>query len=309
MNYNDGDDSVEIIDEKENIWGETNEQAFIELMIEEVKKGNRTTSTFSKTDWRNIIQGLKEKVGRDYTHSQLKNKYHGLRASQRKFKALIKESGIGYNSQTGEVSATEEGWESLKKVHSLATRFRKKGSKEFSDLCFIFGDTTATGNHQHASTKSPSDSENESHETKPYGADDDDDDDVTEVEGNGKETNSRKRKKKSKVITPKKKRVRRNFSHALENALLNIGEQSKRKNDLLEKKIQVSSVRDTTSGEATKEDRDFNAMNDCLSALDMLDLEGIAFGKAVQALHDSALYRKLFLRMSDERKKDWALSL
>lgn len=293
--HNERDDCVEI-DDKDNLWGDANERIFIELMVEEVKKGNLglATSTFSKTASRNIARSLKEKVGMELTHNQLKNKYHNLRARQRKFKALIKEPGIGYNPQTGEVSASEDVWETLKKVHSLARRFRRQGCKEYKELCFIFGDTTVIGYHQPTSTKLPSDSEDESHDLE------DSEDNVTEPDGIGKN--------KAKVITPKKKKVKRAYSHVFENALP-IGEHSKRKNDLLEQKMQESSVRESMPEQPNRENQDVNAMIYCLRALDILDLGGVAYGKAVKALHDSSLYREIFLHMSDERKKDWVLAL
>lgn len=275
-----------------------------------MKKGNLTTSTFSKSGWKNLIQGLKERVGRDYNHVQLKNKYNSLRTRHRKFTALIKETGIGYNSQTGQVNATEEVWDTLKKVHSLATRFRQKGCKEYNELCLIFGWTTATGNHQHASTKLPSDSEDEIYDTKPPTLDlKDSEDDVAKLSDNEDERSTKKKKNKFKACSPKKKKVKISYTHVLEDALLSIGEQTKKRNMLLEQKMKESSMKNSIIDENSKVDEDLNIMTDCLMALDQLDVEGKARGKAIQALHDSTFYKNLFLRMSDQMKKDLALSL
>ncbi|XP_038723795.1 L10-interacting MYB domain-containing protein-like isoform X2 [Tripterygium wilfordii] len=152
----------EEIDEKDEVWSKQIENYLIELMVEEVKKGNRTTTTFSKSGWKAIKEGLKAKFDKDYNDVQLKNKYNQLRNRQKCFKALIKETGIGYNVITCQVNATNECWESLSKVHRMAKRFKKKGCKEFPALCIIFGDTTASGAHAHPSTKSPSHNEEES---------------------------------------------------------------------------------------------------------------------------------------------------
>ncbi|GKV32041.1 hypothetical protein SLEP1_g40675 [Rubroshorea leprosula] len=97
-------------------------------MIEEVKEGNRIAGNFSRLGWRNIVQGLKEKIGRDYTDPQLKKKYQSLRKRHRKLTltVLIQEIGIDYNSCTGDVNASEDVWETLRRGHSLATEFWKQ---------------------------------------------------------------------------------------------------------------------------------------------------------------------------------------
>ncbi|GLT52182.1 hypothetical protein SLA2020_255350 [Shorea laevis] len=106
------------IDDRDNIWNDSNEQIFIELIVEEVKKGNRTSGNLSKLGWSNIAQGLKEKTGRDYTNPQLKRKYQSLRIRHRKFTALIQETGICYNCCTGEVNASEDVWVTLKRIRT-----------------------------------------------------------------------------------------------------------------------------------------------------------------------------------------------
>ncbi|KAL9253845.1 hypothetical protein AKJ16_DCAP02809 [Drosera capensis] len=152
--------SVEIDDK--DVWNDNIEQCLIALMVEEVKKGNQTMTTF---------------LDAEYTHLQLKNKYNNFRARQKNFKALIRETGIGYNSLIGEFNATYERWETLFKVHKMAKRFKRKGCKEFGDICLIFGDTTATGFNAHPSTKSPSDSLKEDNLEKEDNYDGGDDED------------------------------------------------------------------------------------------------------------------------------------
>ena len=111
-------DCVEI--DGKDVWTDTVEMYLISLMIEEVKKGNKTTTTFSRKGWNTIREQLKAKFGKDYSYAQLKNKYNSLRTRQRNFKKLIKESGIGYNATTREVIASENIWDNLSKVTSYS---------------------------------------------------------------------------------------------------------------------------------------------------------------------------------------------
>ncbi|KAF4388363.1 hypothetical protein G4B88_013200 [Cannabis sativa] len=53
------DSEVVIIDNSEaSVWPEKHEEIFIELMEEEVLKGNRNTTTFTKQSWKRIKEEL-----------------------------------------------------------------------------------------------------------------------------------------------------------------------------------------------------------------------------------------------------------
>jgi len=107
-----------------------------------------------------------------------------------------------------------------------------------------------------------------------------------------------------------KKRARRTCSSILEKALVTIGEQSKRNNDLLGHRLATSpSTRVSGVGANSLTNSEVNAMKECLKALNALGITGAPYGKAVKALRDSTLYREIFLDMPDERKKDWISTL
>uniref|UniRef100_A0A9I9EHF1 Myb/SANT-like domain-containing protein n=1 Tax=Cucumis melo TaxID=3656 RepID=A0A9I9EHF1_CUCME len=100
------DDIVEIDGLKsEGPWSNKSEAFFVDLMDEEVAKGNRLTTTFTKTSW-------------NYMKSQL-------------------------NAST--INLEEEQWNELFKVNKRAKKFRKSGCPHHEKLVRIFGDTTATG--------------------------------------------------------------------------------------------------------------------------------------------------------------------
>ncbi|KAF4388209.1 hypothetical protein F8388_021039 [Cannabis sativa] len=125
-------------------------------MEEEVLKGNRNTTTFTKQSWKRIKEELYAQAKRSYTDTQLRNKYNLLRQKHKDFKSLLKETGIGFSVVTGQVTAPDEVWDRLIRVNKSAKKFRKKGCVLYGKLCVIFGDTTATGSNAHPSTRSPS---------------------------------------------------------------------------------------------------------------------------------------------------------
>ena len=56
------DDEVLEVDEAGGVWPKPMESFFICLMEEEVKKGNRQTTTFSKNAWKTIKEELKKNL-------------------------------------------------------------------------------------------------------------------------------------------------------------------------------------------------------------------------------------------------------
>ncbi|XP_060973222.1 uncharacterized protein LOC133038842 [Cannabis sativa] len=103
------DSEVVIIDNSEaSVWPEKHEEIFIELMEEEVLKGNRNTTTFTKQSWKCIKEELYAQAKRSYTDTQLRNKYNLLRQKHKDFKSLLKETGIGFSVVTGQVTAPDE---------------------------------------------------------------------------------------------------------------------------------------------------------------------------------------------------------
>ena len=99
-----------------SIWSQRHEEIFIDLMEEEVIKGNRSTTTFSKSAWNRILLNLCARTKKSYTDIQIRNKFNQLKQRQKDFKLLLQETGIGYNATTGQVTASEDVWEKLMRV-------------------------------------------------------------------------------------------------------------------------------------------------------------------------------------------------
>ncbi|KAL2900379.1 L10-interacting MYB domain-containing protein [Bienertia sinuspersici] len=171
------------------VWNECIETYFIGLIEDEVKKGNRPTTTLTKPAWKFIRQKLKEKTKKDYSQDQ-------------EFSKILEETGIGYNAVTYQLSADDAVWTKLYEKHKSAKTFRKKGCKHYDKLCTIFGDTTATGGSSHPSTQSPSDTEEEN-ET---------DGEVGNLEKEGEQ--GPKTKKAKANVNPKKLREKVNITMA-----------------------------------------------------------------------------------------------
>ncbi|KAF4378544.1 hypothetical protein F8388_022365 [Cannabis sativa] len=279
------DSEVVIIDNSEaSVWPEKHEEIFIELMEEEVLKGNRNTTTFTKQSWKRIKEELYAQAKRSYTDTQLRNKYNLLRQRHKDFKSLLKETGIGFSVVTGQVTAPDEVWDRLIRVNKSAKKFRKKGCVLYGKLCVIFGDTTATGSNAHPSTRSPS-----------INLDNDDDDamskspSIRNQESSFDEDGS-KRRGKSTSTTSSRSAKKAKFSLALAETLTVYNETAKRKMEVYE-----------NSMTSTKH----HLLDECIEALNQIDgISGEVYAKAIEKF-ESEVSRALFLKMPEHRRIDW----
>ncbi|XP_030537294.2 uncharacterized protein LOC115745830 isoform X2 [Rhodamnia argentea] len=127
-------------------WNETSTNYFVSLMVEEVKKGNRTSCTFNKTGWKNIRIAFNNKIGFQYTQVQLRNKHNKLRIQYGSFKKLLGQSGFGWDNVNKKVTVDDPSiWELHLKDNNEWAKFKKDGFPIYLELCIIFGGTYATG--------------------------------------------------------------------------------------------------------------------------------------------------------------------
>ncbi|KAL3729026.1 hypothetical protein ACJRO7_033598 [Eucalyptus globulus] len=130
-------------------WTEPVTNIFIGLMVDEVKKGNWTSSTFNKAGWRNIQTEFVRQTGRQYSMVQLRNKVNKLRKQYSSFQKLMSQSGFGWDNVNKRVAVDDPSiWEFDVKENAEWAKFRKDGFPQYPELCIVFGGTYATGEYE-----------------------------------------------------------------------------------------------------------------------------------------------------------------
>lgn len=129
-------------------WIEPLTNLYVNLLVEEVKKGNRTSCTFNKAGWNNIRTEFNKRAELQYTQVQLKNKVNKLKKHYASFKKLFSQSGFGWDNVNKTVVVDDPSiWESHVKDNIEWAKFKKDGFPQYPDLCTVFGDTYATGEY------------------------------------------------------------------------------------------------------------------------------------------------------------------
>ncbi|CAN1132706.1 hypothetical protein LINPERHAP2_LOCUS7191, partial [Linum perenne] len=264
---------------------------------------------FSKTGWKTIQKGLQDKFKKSWTTLQLKNKYNQLRQRQRRCKAILNETGVGYVAATGKLDATQEVWDRVKAVHSkMYSRFKNQGCPEYPDLCYIIGDTAATGAYARPSTQSAS---TDSLDMR----DEDIDADVVEIDSardgdevmeKGKDGDEVKENSKG---TKKTKKAKMNSSSAIEHTLAVMAKNSKERNEMLKERLATSSALAAAKTKALIRNTDTSAIIECMNIMQEMDIDGVEFTKGLDRLHAMPVFQQLFLNMNDESRRKWLKSL
>ena len=93
-------------------WESQTTSIFVQLCVEQVRAGNKPHTHFNKIRWDRILKGFNEKIGKNYTRLQLKNKWDNLKKEWLLWESFRKgETGLGWDYAKGTISAPDSWWE------------------------------------------------------------------------------------------------------------------------------------------------------------------------------------------------------
>jgi hypothetical protein len=88
--------NVDISDSK--LWPDFVTKAFIDIMVDEVTKGNMPNGVFHNRTWTSMTTKLSSITNGSFKAEQLKVKMHRLRAMYREFYSLSQNTGFWWNA-------------------------------------------------------------------------------------------------------------------------------------------------------------------------------------------------------------------
>ncbi|KAJ4952155.1 hypothetical protein NE237_028987 [Protea cynaroides] len=133
-------------DRLRTIWTPAMNHYFIDIMIEQVRKGYKIRNTFQKKSWEDMVASFNRKfVGLQVDKEILRNRSKKLRLQHNALKTLIDHNGFQWDETRKMVTADDCVWNEYLKAHPGAQSYRRKSFPNFSDLSAIFGSETADG--------------------------------------------------------------------------------------------------------------------------------------------------------------------
>ncbi|CAK9135054.1 unnamed protein product [Ilex paraguariensis] len=133
-------------DRLRTIWTPDMDRYFIDLMLEQVSKGNRIDDhLFSKRAWKHMTSLFNAKFKFLYEKDVLKNRHKTMRNLYRAVKNLLDQKGFSWDEARQMVTADNKVWDDYIKIHPEARSYRIKSIPYYSDLCEIYKQATNTG--------------------------------------------------------------------------------------------------------------------------------------------------------------------
>lgn len=127
-------------------WTPPMDNYFIELLIDQVRGGNKTGNVFSKGAWTEMIALFNEQFGFRHETGVLKNRYKWLRKQYNNIKILV-QNGFRWDEKQQMVTADNHVWDEYIKDHPDMHTYRTKVVPFYNELCMICGHAVADGRY------------------------------------------------------------------------------------------------------------------------------------------------------------------
>nr|GMD92015.1 L10-interacting MYB domain-containing protein-like isoform X1 [Ipomoea batatas] len=131
-------------DTKKIDWSETMEQHFIQLMLEQVQKGNKLNRTFKNKAWIHMITAFNTAFGFQYGKVVLKTRFNLLRRQYFAVKYLLSQDGFTWHERHQMIVAEDRVWKKVIKAQQYFRRYRNKSLSFYKDMSIICGNETPT---------------------------------------------------------------------------------------------------------------------------------------------------------------------
>ncbi|XP_011659377.1 L10-interacting MYB domain-containing protein isoform X1 [Cucumis sativus] len=118
-------------------WQPPMDRFFIDLMLEQVQKGNQIDGVFRKQSWADMIASFNAKFGFNYDVDVLKNRYKTLRRQYNVINNLLDLDGFLWDETRQMITADDYVWQDYIKGHTDARQFMTRPVPYYKDLCVI----------------------------------------------------------------------------------------------------------------------------------------------------------------------------
>ncbi|OMO62471.1 hypothetical protein CCACVL1_22808 [Corchorus capsularis] len=132
-------------------WTPTMERYFIDLMLDQMHRGNRLGHTFNKQAWTDMLTIFNAKFGCKYDRDTLKSHYTNLWKQYNDVKNLLEQNGFAWDDARKLVVAPPHVWDAYVKAQPEAQVYRNRTLMNFNDLCLIYAYTQADGRYSRSS--------------------------------------------------------------------------------------------------------------------------------------------------------------
>ncbi|XVF89419.1 hypothetical protein PTKIN_Ptkin19aG0129000 [Pterospermum kingtungense] len=126
-------------------WNTDMDQFFIELMLDQVGRGNKVDNTFNKQAWKEMLALFSAKFGPQHGKRVLRHRYKKLWKYYSDVTVILKQNGFSWDETQLMVIANDDVWDDYIKAHPHAKTYRMKTFPNYNDLALIYGEAIDEG--------------------------------------------------------------------------------------------------------------------------------------------------------------------
>ncbi|XP_035538979.1 L10-interacting MYB domain-containing protein isoform X2 [Juglans regia] len=120
-------------------WTPAMDQFFIELMLDQVGRGNKSDNTFNKQAWTDMLVSFNGKFGPQHGKRVLRHRYKKLWKYYSDITLLLKQNGFSWDETQQMIAADDDVWDAYIKAHPHARAYRTKTLPNYYDLLLLYG--------------------------------------------------------------------------------------------------------------------------------------------------------------------------
>ncbi|PON85084.1 Myb/SANT-like domain containing protein [Trema orientale] len=139
-------------DRQRTDWTPEMDQYFIELMLDQVGRGNKVANAFNKQAWTDMLALFNAKFGPQHGKRVLRHRHKKLWKYYTDITALLKQEGFSWDEAQQTVAADDNVWDAYTKTHPHSRTYRTKALPNYHDLILIFANEISNelneGSHQ-----------------------------------------------------------------------------------------------------------------------------------------------------------------
>ncbi|CAL9233942.1 unnamed protein product [Arabidopsis halleri] len=116
-------------------WTRVMDRCLIDLMLEQVNRGNKIGETFTEQAWADMAESFNAKFGLQTDMFMLENRYILLMKERDDINNILNLDGFTWDEEKQTIVAEDEYWEAYIKEHPDATIYKGKTLDSYGNLC------------------------------------------------------------------------------------------------------------------------------------------------------------------------------
>ncbi|KAK7392719.1 hypothetical protein VNO78_21165 [Psophocarpus tetragonolobus] len=119
-------------------WSPMMDQFFVELMVDQLRKGNKINRTFRRQAWVDMTESFNNRFGCHCGKVVLKNRFNLLRRHYCSINVLLGKEGFSWDKAQHKVVADEPVWQKCIRVHHNFRLYKIKSMPFYCGMCIVY---------------------------------------------------------------------------------------------------------------------------------------------------------------------------